>query len=69
MTAIDAIGQMRALWDKHIPTLVLTGDTAPQTLREIQASGALLLHKPIAPARLRSIMYFALHNENNTRAR
>jgi len=68
LTAIDAIRQMRALWDKDIPTLVLTGDTAPQTLREIQASGALLLHKPIAPARLRSIMYFALHNENNTQA-
>lgn len=66
LTAIDAIRQLRELWDTNIPTLVLTGDTAPQTLQDIQASGALLLHKPIAPARLRSIMYFALHNENNT---
>jgi signal transduction histidine kinase/CheY-like chemotaxis protein len=66
LTAIDAIRQMHALWDNNIPTLVLTGDTAPQTLREIQASGALLLHKPIAPARLRSILYFALHKENST---
>lgn len=66
LTAIDAIKQLRELWDMDIPTLVLTGDTAPQTLQEIKASGALLLHKPIAPARLRSIMYFALHPENNT---
>jgi len=66
LTAIDGISKLRALWDNDIPTIVLTGDTAPQTLKEIQASGALLLHKPIAPARLRSILYFALHNENNS---
>jgi two-component system, sensor histidine kinase len=64
LTAIDAIGQMHELWGKDIPTLVLTGDTAANTLQKIQASGALLLHKPITPARLRSIMYFALHREN-----
>lgn len=63
LTAIDAIRQLKVLWNSHIPTLVLTGDTAPLTLQEIQASGAFLLHKPIAPARLRSILYFALHNE------
>jgi len=65
LTALDAIRQMKLLWNKHIPTLVLTGDTAAQTLQEIQSSGAMLLHKPIAPARLRSIMYFALHKDNN----
>lgn len=64
LTAIDAIVLLHKLWDKDIPTLVLTGDTAPETLKKIKASGALLLHKPIAPARLRSILYFALHSEN-----
>lgn len=64
LTAIDGIRQLHELWDNKIPTLVLTGDTAPRTLQEIQASGALLLHKPIAPARLRSIMYFALRSNN-----
>jgi signal transduction histidine kinase/CheY-like chemotaxis protein len=66
LTAIDGIKQLKELWDKDIPTLVLTGDTAPLTLKKIQASGALLLHKPIAPARLRSIMYFALRKNSNT---
>lgn len=69
LTAIDAIRQLRELWDTPIPTLVLTGDTGPQTLQEIQSSGALLLHKPISPARLRSIMYFALQLENNANSR
>lgn len=62
LTAIDAISQLREHWHTQIPTLVLTGDTAPQILQAIQASGASLLHKPIAPARLRSILYFALQN-------
>lgn len=66
ITATDAIRLLHKLWDHKIPTLVLTGDTAPQTLKEIQASGALLLHKPIAPARLRSIIHFALHTESGS---
>ncbi len=65
LTAIDGIKLLHELWGKHIPTVVVTGDTSPQTLQKIQASGALLLHKPIAPARLRSIVYFALHNEGH----
>lgn len=65
LTAIDAIEQLRKQWGANIPALVLTGDTAPETLQEIKASGALLLNKPIAPARLRSIMYFALHADNS----
>lgn len=65
LTAIDGINLLHALWDRTIPTLVLTGDTAPQTLQKIQSSGAVLLHKPITPARLRSIMYFALRSNNN----
>lgn len=65
LTAIDGIRLLHELWDSKIPTVVLTGDTAPQTLQAIQASGALLLHKPIAPARLRSMVYFALNNENS----
>lgn len=65
ITAIDAIKQLRQHWGRLIPAIVLTGDTAPQTLREIQASGAILLHKPITPARLRSVMYFALHQHEN----
>lgn len=62
-TAIDVIKRVRDLWGYDIPVLVLTGDTASETLHAIHASGAVLLHKPIAPARLRSMMYFAMHGE------
>lgn len=39
-----------------IPTLLITGDTAPDRLREAHASGFELLHKPVQPAKLRQAM-------------
>lgn len=64
MTAIHVIKRMRELWGNGLPAVVLTGDTASETLHEIHDSGAILLHKPIAPIRLRAMMHFALHGEN-----
>jgi signal transduction histidine kinase/CheY-like chemotaxis protein len=65
LTALDCIKLIRQHWHRHIPAVVLTGDTAPQTMHEIQASGAILLHKPVTPARLRSVVYYALRNDNS----
>lgn len=64
MTAIQVIRSVRELWGSEVAALVLTGDTATETLHAIHASGAILLHKPIAPARLRSMMHFALYGES-----
>ena len=64
MTAIHVIQRMRELWGSDLPAVVLTGDTGSETLHQIHESGAILLHKPIAPMRLRSMMYFAMHGEN-----
>lgn len=64
MNAIQAIRRVREHWGGDLPAVVLTGDTGSETMQEIQASDATLLHKPIAPARLRAMMYFALHGES-----
>jgi signal transduction histidine kinase/CheY-like chemotaxis protein len=64
MTAVHVINSMRELWGEGVPSLILTGDTASEVLQDIHASGAILLHKPIAPVRLRAMMYFAMHGEN-----
>lgn len=64
MTAVHVIRRVRELWGDGVAALVLTGDTAPDALQDIHASGAILLHKPIAPTRLRSMMYFALHGDD-----
>ena len=64
LTAVHVIKSMRELWGEGFPAVVLTGDTASEVLQDIHASGAILLHKPIAPLRLRAMMYFAMHGEN-----
>lgn len=58
-TALDVAREIRQRWGE-VPTLVLTGDTGRDVLQAIRTSGAALLHKPIAPARLRATMHLLL---------
>ena len=56
-TGAEAISAVRAALGHDVPALLITGDTAPERLREAEASGVALLHKPVAPADLyRAIM-------------
>ncbi len=48
-TGIDAIAAIRAELGYDIPALLITGDTAPHSLRLAQASGISMLHKPVLP--------------------
>jgi CheY-like chemotaxis protein len=48
-TGVEAIEAVRAQLGREIPALLITGDTAPKRLREAQASGIPLLHKPVSP--------------------
>ena len=40
-----------------LPAVVISGDTAPETLARLQAADVQLLHKPVRPARLRALMH------------
>ncbi len=51
-TGIEAIAAIRNLLGESLPALLITGDTAPERLREAQASGIPLLHKPVSPGKL-----------------
>ena len=53
-SGIDAIASLRAACGAPVPAILMTGDTGPERLAEAQASGLLLLHKPVAPGRLRA---------------
>jgi signal transduction histidine kinase/ActR/RegA family two-component response regulator len=50
-TGAEAIAALRAD-HRDLPAILITGDTAPERLREALASGLLLLHKPVSPADL-----------------
>ncbi|MGJ7491718.1 ATP-binding response regulator [Variovorax sp. ZT4R33] len=51
-TGAEAIAALRAVHGQALPALLITGDTAPQRLREARATGVPLLHKPVLPAQL-----------------
>ena len=51
-TGAQAIGELRELLGAPVPALIITGDTAPERMREAMSTGVPLLHKPLAPAAL-----------------
>jgi PAS domain S-box-containing protein len=53
-TGIEAIGLLQARFGGHIPAIIITGDTAPDRLREASDGGHVLLHKPVLPELLLS---------------
>ena len=59
-TGLDAIERLRAAFGVAIPALIVSGASAPDDLARIKASGMPLLHKPVAPAKLRSAIAFLL---------
>jgi signal transduction histidine kinase len=60
-SGIDAIRRLRETAGVPIPALVVTGDTAPDRLREATASGHPLMHKPVMPEALRTAMARLIH--------
>jgi two-component system, sensor histidine kinase len=50
---VAAIEAIRAI-DPSIPALVVTADHSAETAKAVRAAGAMLLHKPVSPGRLRA---------------
>jgi signal transduction histidine kinase/CheY-like chemotaxis protein len=50
---IEAVARLRADYNETIPAMLITGDTAPDRLREAHASDLTLLHKPVSSAKLK----------------
>ncbi len=63
-TGAEAITAINKLLKKTIPAVIITGDTARDRMRQAQESGHILLHKPILPAKLRTIINNTLLQNN-----
>jgi CheY-like chemotaxis protein len=55
-TGIEAIQRLRSALGAPIPAFLVTGDIAPERLREASANGFHLLHKPVGPMALRAML-------------
>ncbi|MDQ6972641.1 MAG: ATP-binding protein [Mariprofundaceae bacterium] len=61
-TGADAIIAVRRLLGKQIPAMILTGDTAPERIKEAREAGFPLMHKPVQPGRLLALIRHCLRN-------
>ena len=55
-TGIEVIERIQSALPARIPAMLISGDTAAELLHEARANGYYLLHKPIQPAKLRSLL-------------
>jgi signal transduction histidine kinase len=53
---IETIQQLRAFAARPIPACLLSGDTEPSLIQDARDAGLTLLHKPVRPAKLRSLI-------------
>ncbi|MEN7528355.1 MULTISPECIES: hybrid sensor histidine kinase/response regulator [unclassified Cupriavidus] len=51
-TGHEATAAIRERAGRQIPTIIITGDTAADRLRNVHAGGTALLHKPVVPGEL-----------------
>lgn len=56
-TGGDAMVRIREYCGNELPTIVVTGDIAPDRLIEIDKLNVPVLHKPCSPERLRSLLH------------
>jgi signal transduction histidine kinase/DNA-binding NarL/FixJ family response regulator len=56
---IDAVAQLRGVYG-DVPAIVVSGESSTEHLARITRSGLVLLHKPVAPAKLRAALAFAI---------
>ena len=55
-TGVEAIRALYAEYNCQIPALIVTGDIDSERLRDVNESGFQVLHKPVAPAKLRAFV-------------
>jgi signal transduction histidine kinase/ActR/RegA family two-component response regulator len=61
---LETIASLRARFGRAIPAVLVSGASAAEELALIEASGIPLLHKPLPPARLRSMLAHLLRVAN-----
>jgi len=64
----QVIERLRRALDAPVPALLISGDAAPERLREAAGSGYYLLQKPVLPMTLRSVVSQLLTQHEKTDA-
>lgn len=65
LDGILAITQLRQQLARRIPACLISGDTDPALIQAAQAAQLTLLHKPVRPAKLRSLLRHLLMDQRD----
>ncbi|MFO1324610.1 MAG: ATP-binding protein [Burkholderiales bacterium] len=57
---IAAIAQVRAAIGASVPAIVVSGESSSEELARLKAAGFMVMHKPVAPAKLRAALSYLL---------
>jgi len=60
---LEVIELVRRSQNQQVPCILITGDTSQAVLKLVSVSGHHLLHKPVKPAKLRSLIVHLLSDE------
>ncbi len=63
---IEVIAHIRKKYARDIPAILVTGDTAPDTILRISQAGFPLLHKPLRPAKLRALLTYLIQQSRSS---
>ena len=65
---IETIARIRSKLGAEIPGVVVTGDTSPELTRAVKDADCDLLLKPVAPAKLRSLLRYRLNGHGEAQS-
>ena len=60
-TGITALNGLQKLMSARLPACLMSGDTEPELIQTCEEAGLPLLHKPVRPARLRTLLRRLVH--------
>ncbi len=66
ITGFDVIREVRQYRNIEIPCILISGDTSQELQKRASDGGFHLLHKPVKPAKLRSLVQFFLKEQGKT---
>lgn len=67
LTGLQLVQRLQQQLDYPTAACLMSGDTDPAVIQAVQAAGLTLLHKPVRPAKLRSLLRHLLMNQRDQR--
>jgi len=66
VSGVHVIHQVRQSMGGHLPAIMITGDTSGDEITSLRGSDITLLHKPVNPGRLGTLLRFLLTEKEST---